>query len=187
MLEWSDVERCVKEQQPPALVLERGSLTERLRRLAAPQPLSVRVLREGAFEASAIEREYLRLDGVAPTRIREVILGLQCQPWVLARTVMPAAALTGEMRSLVRLGARPLGEWLFARNDVQRGRVDVVRLENAATDAAYAGLMEFAPATEPLWGRRSLFYVGAKHLLVSEYFLPRLWQRVRGRRETGYE
>lgn len=181
MLDCSDIGRSAEVDDVPALVLERGSLTERLKRLAAPKPLAVRVLREGVSETSGVERARLRLDNTSPAYVREVILGPRFEPWVFARTVMPAAALAGEMAPLVELGTHPLGEWLFARDDVCRGPVEVERTRvDAVAGPALSGLTEAAPAAGLLWSRRSLFHVGDVNcLLVSEYFLPPLWRRLR--------
>lgn len=173
-LEWDELECGVGVSGAPDLVLERGSLTARLKRLAAPRSLVVRVLREGAFEMMPFERERLQVESKSPVRIREVILGPQSEPWVFARTVIPAEAMAGEMGELVGLGTRPLGDWLFSRDDVQRGPMEVVYVNDAAANPALFGVTKTAG---PIWGRHSLFHVDTERLLVSEYFLPLLWQR----------
>lgn len=159
----------------PALVKERGSLTAQLKRLAAPRRLAVRVLRQGEFPISAQERCDLGLAEGGPAHVREVILGPAAEPWVFARTVLPAAALERELAAVGRLDARPLGEWLFSHDNARRGAVTVVRVKRPGTEPSLATLAAIAPGAGPLWGRRSLFYVGAARLLVCEYFLPGLW------------
>ena len=56
--------------------------------------------------------------------IREVQLLGDGQPWVFARTLIPADTLRGRGRRLTRLGTRPLGEVLFTDPGVRRGPVN---------------------------------------------------------------
>ena len=172
-----EVELSYAQDQVPALVKERGSLTAQLKRLAAPRRLAVQVLRQGALPISAQERRDLGLAETGLAHVREVILGPAAEPWVFARTVLPAAALKRELAAVEGLGARPLGEWLFSHDNARRGAVTVVRVTRPGAETSVATLASIAPGAGPLWGRRSLFYVGAARLLVCEYFLPGLWHR----------
>ena len=66
---------------------------------------------------------------------------------------------------------RPLGGFLFACPSLKRGEVELARLApgNAVYERAMARL-QLPP--QPLWGRRSVFRLQDKPLLVAEIFLP---------------
>lgn len=105
--------------------------------------------------------------------VRMVYLLCDGKPWVFARTVIPLRTLSGPQRRLTHLGSKPLGELLFADKTMRRGEVEVARLA--------AGSPVFSMAAQALkqkpgeiWGRRSVFYLQGKPLLVSEMFLPDL-------------
>lgn len=103
--------------------------------------------------------------------VRQVQLLCDGTPWVFARTVVPVTTLSGAQRRLAHLGNRPLGAFLFADPGMQRGAVELacIREGQAMFSEASAGLKQ-KPAQ--VWGRRSVFRVGGKPLLVAELFLP---------------
>jgi len=83
--------------------------------------------------------------------------------------VIPFSTLKGKRRIYANLGARPLGAMLFADRTMARDEVMVTSLsERELPDALNV------PSESTVWGRRSIFNVGGKPLLVSEYFLPAL-------------
>lgn len=103
--------------------------------------------------------------------IRQVHLLCGNRPWIYARTIIPATSMRGKLQRLAHLGTRPLGAMLFADPGMQRG---VVELANITSREAL-----FRDATchmheQPgdIWGRRSVFRIAHKPLLVSEIFLP---------------
>lgn len=103
--------------------------------------------------------------------IREVLLYCGDVPWVYARSVLPGSTLTGPRRFLGKLGNRPLGEVLFSDPGIQRDEIEVACIRQ--------GQRMFETATQRLdnkpvdiWGRRSVFYLYKKPLLVNEVFLP---------------
>lgn len=103
--------------------------------------------------------------------VRQVCLLCGSQPLVYARTVIPFPTLRGPVKRLAHLGSRPLGEVLFADKSMRRAPMQVARL--LAGHAVYRLALEAVSCVpEELWGRRSLFYLGGKPLLVSEIFLP---------------
>jgi chorismate--pyruvate lyase len=105
--------------------------------------------------------------------VRDVVLLCNDVPWVFARTLIPAKTLQGPARHLMQLGERPLGAVLFSDPKVTRGATQIARLHPGHTlfDSACKQLKQ---APELLWGRRTLFYVGRRPLLVNELFLPSL-------------
>jgi len=135
-----------------------GSLSLRLRRAAGGE-FGVCVLSERWHHPSADEARAL---GVSPRRralIREVeLLGRDAEPWVFARTVIPATTLTGVERRLLRLGSRSLGSCLFRDPSLEREPLYACRLEDRRG--------------QHYWARRSVFRLHRKPLLVCEVFLP---------------
>ncbi len=105
-------------------------------------------------------------------RVREVLMGCGDTPWLFAQTLIPEATLAA-CPWLLELGSRPLGDALFARDDVERGAFLFARLEDGAPLAERVREV-VAAARAPLWARRSYFYVGGRPLLVNEVFLPGL-------------
>jgi len=149
-----------------------GSLTRRLRQ-CCPNPFRVRVLWQGWSRPSRDEAHvlHLRLDALAWTREVQLLCGDQA--WVFARTLIPAATLRGRGRRLTQLGSRPLGEVLFTDPNVRRGPMEIARIVPGQRlhQRAFAG---FTEPPEVIWGRRSLFRMDGRPLLVCEIFLPDL-------------
>jgi chorismate--pyruvate lyase len=103
--------------------------------------------------------------------IRQVLLMCGRQPWVFARTVIPVSSLRGKLQQLAALGTRPLGEVLFADPGMRRGMVELAEiLPGQAVFAAATAHTRHQPVS--IWGRRSVFWLSDKPLLVSEVFLP---------------
>ena len=149
-----------------------GSLTRRLRQ-CCPNQFQVRVLWQGWSRPSRDEAHALRLRLDAWAWTREVQLLCGNQAWVFARTLIPAATLYGRGRRLTRLGGRPLGEVLFTDPGVQRGPVEIARIM-AGQRLHQRALAGFGESPKALWGRRSLFRMDHRPLLVCEIFLPDL-------------
>jgi chorismate--pyruvate lyase len=151
-------------------LLDTASLTLRLQRLC-PGKFKVRVLSQ-VWGTPAIDEA--RVLGVQPGHlaiIRQVHLLCDGQPWVYARTIIPVTSLRGKLQRLAHLGARPLGGMLFADPGMQRGRVELARIGSgqAVYQAATSHLRQ-RPAE--IRGRRSVFRLFDRPLLVSEIFLP---------------
>jgi chorismate--pyruvate lyase len=119
------------------------------------------------------ERRTLHMRHGQLALVRDVALLCDEVPWVFARTLIPAKSLKGPARRLMQLGERPLGAVLFSDPKVSRGRTQIARLHpgHILFDSACEQLKQ---VPELLWGRRTLFYVGHRPLLVNELFLPDL-------------
>lgn len=147
-----------------------SSLTERLLEACAGQ-FQVRLLHQGWGVPLASERRLLGMGRTRYGMLREVELRCDGQPWVFARTVIPARSLRGAAGRLAHLGERPLGAVLFADPGTRRGRVEFARL--APRQPLYeAAVRHLDTRPAALWGRRTLFYYAGKPLLVNEIFLP---------------
>lgn len=153
-------------------LLDPGSLTHRLRRRCEGD-FEVAVRRQVWGRPAPDERRALGMAAAERALIREVHLLCSGTPWVFARTVMPVSSLRGRQRRLSRLGNKPLGATLFADPGLQRGAVEVVSLEQG--EPLFVRAMASAPLeVKAIWGRRSVFRLQERPLLVSEIFLPAL-------------
>ena len=151
-------------------LFDQGSLTRRIL-LYCGKKFRVEVLSQ-KWQRPLLN-EALRL-GVHPEQhalIREVLLYCGDVPWVFARSVLPRKTLTGSRRFLGKLGNRPLGEILFSDPNIQRDALEIAEIKK--------GQRMYSCATQCLdnppdyvWGRRSVFYLHKKPLLVNEVFLP---------------
>ena len=172
---WAVHTRWRRTQVPHELrgwLLDAGSLTDRLRG-ACRGCFSVQVIDEGWRRPRRDERRVLAMRPAALGWVRQVRLLCDGDPWVFARTVIPVTTLRGSRRRLLRLGERPLGAYLFADPALQRAEVEMacIRPGQAMFAEATDGL---AVSPAAIWGRRSVFRLGGKPLLVSEVFLPGL-------------
>lgn len=171
--------RWCKQARMPGILLPSGlrdwlldetSLTRRLQEVCTGA-FRVQKLAQWRGRPLQSERHVLAMRNGECALIREVHLLCGDIPWVFARTVIPLRNLNGRRRVLARLGNKPLGAALFADRSLRRGEVEIAKilpgqyLFLAATGSAAAG-------PQAIWGRRSLFHMGAKPLLVSEIFLP---------------
>ncbi len=151
-------------------LFDTGSLTQRLRQASGGE-FRVALLSSGWQRPMACERRLLSMGVRDVALVRQVHLLCRGEVKVYARTVIPIASLTGANRSLAHLGGRPLGERLFRDKSMRRHEVQVARIERRHR------VYDWALATLPLkcktlWGRRSLFELNGKPLLVSEIYLP---------------
>jgi chorismate--pyruvate lyase len=147
-------------------LLDQGSLTQKLIDQSDGK-LKVEVLHQGIQRARLSEYRALGLNPGSWALIREVILYGNETPWVYARTVIPLSTLKGPLRRLYYLGNRPLGGELFADPTMRRRGLEV-----AAVKPAF--LPKRAQHLKPQWGRRSIFWLRNKPLLVGEIFLTDL-------------
>lgn len=139
----------------------------------------VEVVSQGWGYPDLSEARALQIDPRLRVLIREVRLIGCGQPWVHARSLIPATTLTGRHRKLAHLGTRPLGEVLFKDLSMRRGAIETARLAlgvDVDSDRILQPQSYSTVAVQPTqgWGRRSVFRLDDKPLLVSEIFLPLL-------------
>jgi len=151
-------------------LLDTASLTQRLIE-ACGGKFHVRVLNQAWDRPRPEEARALGMRPHGHGIVRQVQLLCGGRPWVYARTVLPRATLTGPERRLAHLKSRSLGAVLFADPTMQRGRTEIVRLR--PDDGLYAlAARGLGPPPGEIWGRRTVFRLRGKPLLVSEFFLP---------------
>jgi len=85
--------------------------------------------------------------------VREVSLYGDNQPVVFARSVIPKNT---ETDSIMKIGNKPLGEILFTDPNILREPIEITFQNN-------------------IWGRRSVFVMNNSRILVSEFFLEKIY------------
>jgi chorismate lyase len=172
--EWGDWRSQRLREVPAGManwLLESGSLTRRVMQACGDGCFRVRLLHQGWGAPLNSERRLLCSRRGVVMLIREVELMCNGVPWVFARTLIPATSLQRSVRRLTQLGERPLGAVLFSDPKVHRGVTQVARLQ-ARHPLFQAACIHLQEQPETLWGRRTLFTLSGRPLLVNEIFLP---------------
>jgi len=153
-----------------AWLRDKNSLTRRLIDRCG-RDFSVFVINQRWTKPRIEEARLLKIHPRQRVLLRQVQLRCGREVLVYARSVIPLATLRGKHRRLKSLGNKPLGAYLFAHHQLKREIHQLARIKandplyHAAFDAGEGG-------PDGIWGRRSLFSIDGKKLLVSEFFLP---------------
>jgi chorismate--pyruvate lyase len=172
--EWGDWHSQRLREMPAGLskwLLDPGSLTRRVIQVCGKDCFRVRLLHQGWGTPLNSERRVLHARRGVITLIREVELLCDDVPWVFARTLIPVTSLQRSVKRLTQLGERPLGAVLFSDPKVHRGMTQYARLQSRHP-LFHAACRHVDEQPEVLWGRRTLFTLAARPLLVNEIFLP---------------
>ena len=146
-------------------LLDPGSLTKRLVK-ASQGHFEVRVLQQRWGQPRLSEARLLGMNNREAAIIREVALMCAGEPWVFARSIIPASSLTGRLRRLRKFNNSSLGEMLFQDKSMQRHPFQL-----AAIDGNSEQIPKQLREPHTLWGRRCRFELAHKPLMVSEIFL----------------
>jgi len=151
-------------------LLDASSLTQRLI-TASDGEFQVEVISEQWIKPMLSERNLLGMRHNMFARVRQVRLLCKGEPCVFARTVIPYSTLKGPVRRLLMLGNKSLGAVLFSDRSMQRGEIEIASISknNNLYNQAMQG---FKQKVSHICGRRSIFYLSGKPLLVNEIFLP---------------
>jgi chorismate--pyruvate lyase len=145
-------------------LLDDGSLTQHL--VNTGKTFSVERRRQ-AWEYPRLDEQRLLGMGLRErAMIRQVVLRLDGEAVVFARSVFAARSLEGPLRRLRNLSNRSLGAFLFSRPDMRRSPFELTLLPG---QSPY--LPEDLRQCAPAWARRSCFVIASKAILVSEVFL----------------
>jgi chorismate lyase len=159
-LGWKPVSRIFPrlESEWKSWLLDPGSLTQRLK-AKSRQQFRVSVLDQswGRHYSPALLQCFDEQIVRQTMWSRKVILIGMDIPWVSAHSLIPADSLRGPLRRICHLQSKPLGEFLFRHPQLERRQFEVARAGDG-------------------WGRRSIFYLFGKPLLVAEFFLPAILQ-----------
>jgi chorismate--pyruvate lyase len=132
--------------EPGSWLLDEGSLTARLQ-AASGNRLRVRVLNQQWQRPRTSERRALGLRAHEVALVREVVLECAGEPWVFARSILPATTLRGRLRHLRRFGERSLGALLFSTRGLRRAPFELARI-----DVAHRILPAALAGAAPVWG-----------------------------------
>lgn len=175
MKHWTRWRRPLRRLMPTELtswLTDTGSLTQRLQAYNQ-HGFSVRLLNRHWIKPLADECLSLDISLTEKAYLREVRLMDGDQANVYARTVIPSVTFQEMKQRFNSLGNRSLGDLLFTDPSMKRGKIEIACLKPGQKLYEMAMLDEL-PRPKQLWGRRSLFYLSGKKLLVSEIFLPTL-------------
>lgn len=153
---------------------DQGSLTLRLQQ-TSEQQFRVDLMHTGWQKPLIDEALKLGQPLAEKAYCREVLLSDGDSPRVYARTIVPRASYQALQTHLHihHLGNRSLGEILFSDPAIERGPLEVIRLQsgqNLFERAKQYGIDLDESAT--LWARRSCFHYAVYKLLICEIFLP---------------
>lgn len=153
---------------------ESGSLTQRLRDRYG-NAVAVKVLVQRWCTPFLSERRLMSLQEQRFHLVREVLLHANDIPLILARTIIPETTIKAVNNKLAHLGNRPLGEIIFSYPKLERVAMDISLIKPQTwTDSA---LIE-ADIKQEIWGRRTVYGIAHHQMLVSEFFLPSILERV---------
>lgn len=167
-LHWQQAHHYSASQLPASVrhwLLDQGSLTQRLIAASSGQ-LQIKILHHHWQRPRASEARLLGMAHRELAIVREVTLQCHQQPWVFARSVIPASAISGRLRRLRTFSDSSLGSMLFSEPGMRRQPFQVARIP---TDYQ---LPIATTGNEALWGRRCRFELAGKAIMVSEIFLP---------------
>ncbi|SFR63902.1 chorismate lyase [Thiomicrospira sp. ALE5] len=168
----ADINRLTLQPQQQAWLLDRASLTAKLQARCAH--LQVQPLFEGWGSAYPFEQ---RAVASAPTPhnqrlhnqrvwIREVMLCCGPTPWIFARSVTLGVGQGQPWAFLRQQGQQPLGQRLFQDASIQR-------------DAFLFSRWHWPPViVQPTLARHCLYNRKGAELLLTEVFLPKLWENL---------
>lgn len=154
-----------------------GSLSQRLALLR--ERFEVAVLRQ---RTAPLRRQELLAQGLPRrgcTTIREVILRVDGQLLVWARSALHQQALRGPWCSLRGLGNRPLAHLLYADRRVQRNELQSRRLARHGHTRRHAQRQWLAStgtaaSAQMLWSCHSVFSRRGAQLRLTELFTPEM-------------
>lgn len=147
------------------------------------QRFTVRILYEGFAYGYPSEMRELALTKRQYVWIRETQLFGDGKLWMFARTAIPNTTLTGGELRLKFLGEHPLGHFLFTHHNMQRGPFEFAKvtanhhfyapsvfIEDEIINAFPQGGLQQRENPQVVLGRRSMFYLNNKPVLLTEVF-----------------
>lgn len=154
-----------------------GSLSQRLALLG--ERFEVELLSQRTAPLRRQELLTLGLPRRGCTVVREVILRVDGEPLVWARSALHQSALAGPWRALKGLGVRPLAHLLYTDRRVQRSELQPRRLTRYGhtrrqVQRQWLAATGTAASAQMLWSRNSVFSRCGAQLRVMELFAPQM-------------
>lgn len=171
---WRDANRCLLGGVPPGLaswLLEPNSLTQRLKN-SFSAPFSVRLAGQGLAKPFLADARQLKQRQQCHALIREVRLEVGDKPFVFARSTL-SQKTAHALNELTHLGNKPLGEVIFAYPDLQRLSLDIAKIN---VNQLKKEVRESIGEQNFIWGRRNTYQINQHIFIVSEFFLPAMYQ-----------
>lgn len=165
---WRDAQNCSLPEHLQSWLLDPNSLTARLK--SHCHHFRVELLGQRVELCQDSEAVALIQTG-EQVLVREVLLFCDEKPQVFARSLLPLSSLTGAEQVLANLGTQSLGQVLFNNPSLERQTIEVAEFDSNSRVAklAYDLMLK---VEHNLWGRRSIFVLENKPLMVAEVFLP---------------
>jgi chorismate--pyruvate lyase len=170
---WRDAKGCLLPENLQSWLLDPDSLTARL--TSHCHQFRVELLGQRIEDCQQSEAVALIPLG-EKVLVREVLLFCDDKPQVFARSLLPLSSLTGAEQTLANLGTQSLGQVLFNNPSLERQTIEVAEFDTASSVGKLAQKLQLPSEQlsfpENLWGRRSIFVLENKPLMVAEVFLP---------------
>lgn len=127
--------------------------------------------------AVPLEDEQAKLAVSDACFIRIVMIRNNSKPLLYARTVIPASTYLTFEKEFTDLKNRFIGEHLlYPREDMQRSAFEYAAIDSRYPEFAEINRLTRLSAHASLWARRSLFLLSEHPLLVSECYLPTVFE-----------
>ncbi len=170
---WHDANDSSLDENLKSWLLDPASLTLRLK--SHCHEFKVELLGQQVEKCQESEAVDLIIAG-EEVLVREVLLFCDDIPQVFARSLLPLSSLTGAEQALANLGTQSLGQVMFNNPSLKRKTIEVAEFDATSTVSQLAnklsGVTQPLVSANSLWGRRSIFILENKPLMVSEVFLP---------------
>ncbi len=178
---WRDAQGCFLPENLKSWLLDPNSLTARLKSHCHQFRIELLGQRiETCQEHEAVEL----IPAGDEILVREVLIFCDEKPQVFARSLLPLSSLTGAEQALANLGTQSLGQVLFNNPSLERQIIEVAEFDATSPVGKLAEQLQLSSqlvsqentelplSPENLWGRRSIFVLENKPLMVAEVFLP---------------
>lgn len=172
-IRWQSITKFRTDSIPSSLYLclqETGSLIQHLDKYCTGR-LELYLKSQSWKKPLKDETQKLKISPGENALIREIYFKCENDPWIYARSIIPSKTLRGEQRLLARLGQQSLGSYLFSERTAFRGKMEIAKIFSKDR-FLFPAINAFTNGNDNLWGRRSVFYIKDKPLLIIEIFLP---------------
>lgn len=173
---WRELSQWPLHTMPQQVVnwlLEPNSLTNRMKN-TFHNPFSVCLMGQGLAKPLLADAQCLNQRPYRYALIREVMLNINDQPFVFARTTLPKK-VAHSLQELTHLGSKPLGEVIFSYPALKRVRLDLAKIDSTQLNLKTQKLLDGQPH---IWARRNTYKINKDVFLVNEFFLPALFNKL---------
>ncbi|MEO1963085.1 MAG: chorismate lyase [Cycloclasticus sp.] len=171
---WREVGRWSLNTMPHHVVdwlLEPYSLTARIKKSFA-EPFSVDLKGQGLCKPFLADAQCLQQRTHHCALVREVLLNVGDEAVVFARTTLPKK-VAHDLQELTHLGSKPLGEVIFSYPDLQRVGLDFANIQVSQLSPFIQAMLI---GQSHIWARRNTYQINKRSFVVSEFFLPLMFE-----------